>query len=139
MNIGEVSSQLSIPASTIRYYEKIGLIERQGRISGRRQFNERAIYTLQFVQLARIAGFSIAEIKSLLKNYEKDYTASGLWNPLAKAKQKSIREQINNLQYMDSILDKLIQCRCKTLKACIQATTKCARINVEQKTQHASK
>ena len=52
VKIGDVSEQLGIPASTIRYYEQVGLIDQQQRVAGRRAFNEKALYMLQFVQLA---------------------------------------------------------------------------------------
>ena len=61
MQIGDVARKLDMPASTIRYYEKVGLIERQQRVSGRRQFNDRALFALRFVQLAQAAGFTIGE------------------------------------------------------------------------------
>ena len=67
MKIGEVARRLGVPASTIRYYEREGLIERQHRVSGRRQFDERALLMLQFAQLAQAAGFTIAETKGLLR------------------------------------------------------------------------
>ncbi len=140
VNIGEVSARLNIPASTIRYYEKVGLIEQQGRQSGRRQFNEQALYTLQFVQLAQAAGFTIAETKALLQSYHADGSANGLWNPMAKSKRLSIREQIEKLEYMDGILEKLIQCRCKSLKSCVLAAAKSRKQNDQKRCGlHASK
>ena len=52
MQIGEVAEQLDIPTSTIRFYEKVGLIRAQPRVSGARVFDERAAFALRFVQLA---------------------------------------------------------------------------------------
>ncbi len=71
MKIGDVAERLGIPVSTIRYYEKVGLIEHQRRVSGRRDFDERALFALQFIQLAQAAGFTIVEMKSLLETTPK--------------------------------------------------------------------
>ncbi len=121
MNIGNVSQQLGLPASTIRYYEREGLIEWQLRVSGRRNFNTKAIETLQFLQLAQSAGFTLSETRSLLDNHNMDPSPTGLWWPLVEQKQKSIKQQIKDLQRMDQILDKLRQCQCATIKQCVSA------------------
>ena len=120
MKIGDVSEQLGIPASTIRYYEQVGLIDQQQRVAGRRAFNEKALYMLQFVQLAQAAGFSIAETKLLLDNYANDPGPGGLWKGFAETKQNSIRQQIKTLEQMDRILTRLIKCECESLEECVQ-------------------
>jgi MerR family redox-sensitive transcriptional activator SoxR len=120
MKIGDVSKQLGIPASTIRYYESEGLIDLQSRVSGRREFDAQAVLTLRFVQLAQRAGFSIKEMKSLLQSYDEDPNPSGMWGSLASAKRQSVREQIKDLRRMDQILGKLLDCDCETLNECVE-------------------
>ena len=86
MRIGMVAERLGVPASTIRYYEKVGLIERQHRISGRRDFDQlsRSMLVLQFVQLAQAAGFTLAETKALLQSYSSDPGPAGMAPVFAK-------------------------------------------------------
>ena len=122
MNIGDVSQQLGMPASTIRYYEKEGLLEAQVRVSGRRKFSHQALVTLQFIQMAQAAGFTIAETKSLLQHHKQDPGVMGLWRPFVEAKQTSIKQQIRDLQKMDRILDQLTKCECVTLEQCVKAS-----------------
>jgi DNA-binding transcriptional MerR regulator len=121
MQIGTIADELGLPASTIRYYEKVGLIERQRRVSGRRQFDERAVLNLKFVQLAQAAGFSIAETKQLLRHHREDPSPLGLWKPVAEEKRKAIRGQIGALRQMDGILTELMKCECETLDQCVRA------------------
>jgi DNA-binding transcriptional MerR regulator len=121
MNIGSVSQKLGIPASTIRYYEKIGLIEPQHRVSGRRHFDLPALFALEFVRLAQSAGFSIAEIKSLLKSYQNDPSAKGPWVAMAEEKRTVLKTQIQELRQMDRILSELVSCNCESLTDCIEA------------------
>jgi len=123
MKIGEVAEELGIPASTIRYYEKVGLIDHQQRISGQRRFDTRARSVLRFVQLAQAAGFTIGEIKSLLESYAQDPTGTGVWKPFAEAKQTEVRQQINTLQQMDRVLTELIGCRCGSIEVCVRQAT----------------
>ncbi len=121
MKIGEVSKQLGIPASTIRYYEAEGLIDRQSRVSGRREIDARAVLGLRFAQLAQAAGFSINEMKTLLNSYDRDPTPSGMWRSLARAKRECVQTQIDDLRRMDRILGKLLDCDCATLNECVEA------------------
>ena len=119
MKIGEVSKQLGIPASTIRYYESEGLIDSQSRVSGRRDFNAKSIQILRFIQLAKGAGFSISEIRSLLASYNEDPNPSAMWASLARDKRLSVKRQIDDLQRIDMILGKLLDCDCESLYECI--------------------
>lgn len=120
MKIGDVSKRLGIPASTIRYYESEGLIDLQSRVSGRREFNSQAMLILRFIQLAKGAGFSINEIKSLLASYKEAPNPSAMWATLARDKRRSIREQIQDLRRMDKILEKLLDCDCDSLGGCVK-------------------
>jgi DNA-binding transcriptional MerR regulator len=120
MKIGDVSAKLGIPASAIRYYEKVGLIEKQRRIAGRRDFDDRALFALEFVRLAQAAGFSIVEMKSLLEAYAENPSATGTWKTQALAKRRAIRTQIDDLRQMDQMLSEILSCSCPSLTQCIE-------------------
>jgi DNA-binding transcriptional MerR regulator len=62
LDIAEVSRQAGLPASTLRYYEEIGLIASIGRRGLRRQFDARVLERLALIALGRAAGFSLEEI-----------------------------------------------------------------------------
>jgi DNA-binding transcriptional MerR regulator len=62
LDIGEVSRRSGVPASTLRYYEEIGLIASIGRRGLRRQFDARVLDRLALIALGRAAGFSLDEI-----------------------------------------------------------------------------
>ena len=119
MKIGDVADELGIPATTIRYYEKVGLIEPQDRVSGCRQFNKRAIHTLRFIQFAQVAGFTLAEVQSLLELYANNPSPAGMWNAIVAEKRTTIRKQIKSLRQMDRILAELLKCQCPTLNECV--------------------
>lgn len=62
LDIGEVSRQTGMSASTLRFYEEIGLIRSVGRRGLRRQFDARVLERLALIALGRTAGFSLEEI-----------------------------------------------------------------------------
>ena len=121
MKIGEVSTALDIPASSIRYCERIGLISAPDRLSGQRSFGSSDVTMLRFIKLAKAAGFSIMEIKELCVEYSRNPTPSGVWAAFAKEKQQEVREQMEALVKVQNILSSLLACQCESLPECVEA------------------
>ncbi|MCE7030250.1 Cu(I)-responsive transcriptional regulator [Jiella avicenniae] len=69
MNIGEASRLSGLPAKTIRYYEEVGLIKPTRANNGYRDYRDRDVHVLRFLQRSRSLGFSIAEARKLLSLY----------------------------------------------------------------------
>ena len=119
MEIGDVAERLGIPASTIRYYEKEGLINPPERVSGRREFSKSSLAGLRFIQLCQAAGFTIGEIRNLLDHYQNDSSATGLWQPVVETKRTELRKQIKELKQMDAVLSELMKCHCESIEQCV--------------------
>jgi MerR family copper efflux transcriptional regulator len=68
MQIGEASKATGVSAKMIRHYESIGLIPEAGRRdSNYRDYGAEDVHRLGFIRRARDLGFSIEEIRELLK------------------------------------------------------------------------
>jgi DNA-binding transcriptional MerR regulator len=65
LDIGEVVERSGVPASTLRYYEELGLIKSIGRRGLRRVFAAPVIERLALIALGRAAGFSLEEIAAM--------------------------------------------------------------------------
>jgi len=69
--IGDVTKRIGLTADTLRYYEKIKLLPRVSRnASGIREYDDKDISRLKFIQRAQKMNFSLAEISDLLKMRE---------------------------------------------------------------------
>jgi DNA-binding transcriptional MerR regulator len=66
MDIAEVAKRAGVPASTLRYYEKKGLIASVGPEGTRRRFAPGVLDQLALVALGQAAGLSLDEIRSML-------------------------------------------------------------------------
>lgn len=66
LEIGEVTKYSGLPASTLRFYEKKGLIESIGRNGLRRIFDANVLDRLALILLGRNVGFSLDEIAVML-------------------------------------------------------------------------
>ena len=66
--IGNLSKQSGVNIETIRYYEKIGVMPAPGRSAGGfRIYEPDHLKRLSFVRRGRLLGFSLDEIRSLLR------------------------------------------------------------------------
>ncbi len=77
MKIGELSKTTKTPIETIRFYERMGLLEAPQRTaSNYRRYTGAAIQRLHFIQSSQKLGFSLNEIKQILeKNIPSDLSA----------------------------------------------------------------
>ena len=66
MDIADVAKRAGVPASTLRFYEKRGLITSVGPQGGRRQFAPGVLDQLALIALGQAAGLSLDEIRSML-------------------------------------------------------------------------
>ena len=68
MQIGDASKATGVSAKMIRHYESIGLIPAADRRSSNyRDYGSEDVHRLGFIRRARDLGFSIEEIRELLK------------------------------------------------------------------------
>lgn len=66
--IGQMAKDSGVPVDTIRYYERIGLLPR--RLSERvgwRRYPEEMLARLRYVREGRAVGFTIRELRDLLR------------------------------------------------------------------------
>ena len=70
-SITDLTKKFNLPASTIRYYEKIGLLENVEHVNSRRFYNDSHIDRLNAIECFKKALLPLDEIK-LFFSYEKD-------------------------------------------------------------------
>ena len=62
MTIGEICQKLSLSETTLRYYERQGVLYRIPRIGGRRDYSEKDYHRLQDILQLRRAGVPLKTI-----------------------------------------------------------------------------
>jgi MerR family redox-sensitive transcriptional activator SoxR len=116
MRIGELARATGLAASAIRFYEEKGLLPATRRLSGRRVFDDTALTHLTVVQLAKDAGFTLAEIRLLVNEFGKNR-----WRSQAERKLGEVRLAAARLQTMAQLLEKLLRCECPDIDFCGRA------------------
>lgn len=68
LTIGELSRAGGVPTSTVRYYERAGLLRPSARSgSNYRLYSNEDLHRLRFVRAAQATGFTLDDIKQLLR------------------------------------------------------------------------
>ena len=65
LTIGEVAAMAGLQASTLRYYESIGLLPPAKRVSGQRRYTTNILSVLAVIQMAKEASFSKLPIPAI--------------------------------------------------------------------------
>ncbi len=68
LTIGELANAASVPASTVRYYERTGLLRRPPRsASNYRLHGEEDVYRVRFIRAAQATGLTLDDVAELLR------------------------------------------------------------------------
>lgn len=107
MSIGAVAEQLGVATSTLRWWEKQGLISPRDRRVGRRYYNHAEVRRLATIQFLQETGLmSLADIAALLaeRNDNQD------WQEVVHARIDSISIQIEQLTAAKAYLEHALRC-----------------------------
>jgi len=118
LSIGAVAQQAGVQPSAIRYYERVGLLVPPPRVSGRRRYDAGVLRQLAVIGVAQQAGFTIAEIKTLLHGFDAGTSAAARWRALAERKLPEIEALIARAHEMKWLIDASLRCGCLTLEEC---------------------
>lgn len=118
MNIGDIARQCSLRASAIRYYEDEGLLPAPPRKSGRRVYGADAIRRIAFIQFAREAGFTLAEIKILAGAGDSARPLSVRMRRLAEKKIEEVDRLVERAKLMKAMLTRALNCQCLDTVEC---------------------
>lgn len=118
MIIGELASKTGIPASTIRYWERIGVLPVPARVSGQRRYTSDSIHRLAVLRLAQACGFRLDEMRHLMHSFGSDTAPPRRWQKLARKKQEELDTQIAQLKAMRRVVDRVLNCQCAELADC---------------------
>ncbi|MEU5258877.1 MerR family transcriptional regulator [Amycolatopsis sp. NPDC021455] len=66
LSIGELAERTGVPATTLRYYDELGLVRPSARAAGRRRYAESAVRDVGMIVFLREIGFSLAEIERFI-------------------------------------------------------------------------
>lgn len=104
--IKETAKQLGIPESTIRYYDKTGLLPGLQRLdSGYRVFTDEDMHTLELIQCFKATGMKIQEIQAFFELCKQgDKTINDRYQFFLNRKQNALK-QLEDLKKQIDLID----------------------------------
>jgi MerR family mercuric resistance operon transcriptional regulator len=108
LTIGKLASRGDVSVTTIRYYERRGLLPKPARAaSGYRLYADNVVQRLRFIRQAQLLGFSLAEIQDLLSLRLQPGTTCADIRQRARHKIATVDDKIKELQRIKRALTKL--------------------------------
>jgi MerR family redox-sensitive transcriptional activator SoxR len=118
MTIGALARAAGLTPSAIRYYESQGLLPKPGRRGGQRRYRAEDLGRLRIIQIARGAGFTVAETRTFLTGFSTTVAPAARWRVLAERKLAELNEQIERCARMKGLLESSFRCECPALADC---------------------
>jgi MerR family mercuric resistance operon transcriptional regulator len=113
IQIGELARRTGCGVETIRYYERVGVLPRPPRSTGRyRLYDTGDVRRLAFVRRARELGFTLDEVRALLV-----LSAANTENTCSEVREVTVRHladvraKIADLRVMERVLSEAVR-RC---------------------------
>jgi MerR family mercuric resistance operon transcriptional regulator len=105
ITIGQLAKAAGVNLETVRYYERIGLIAKPARTSGgQRSYSGEDARHLAFVRRARELGFSIDDIRALLKLAAPGQQSCAEVRSIASAHLTNVQTKLADLARLEKIL-----------------------------------
>jgi DNA-binding transcriptional MerR regulator len=106
--IGELAKEAGVPVSTVRYYEREGILKPAARSgSNYRLYGTDDLDRLRFIRAAQATGFALADITELLRP-----SACGRVQRLIDERLVSVDERLRELRHVKRVLGRaLAECQ----------------------------
>ena len=109
MAIGILSKNTGTNVETIRYYERVRLLPAPARSpGGYRLYGTAHLKRLSFIRRARALGFSLEEVRTLLKLADERKRPCAEVRVVAEAHLDDVRTKIGDLKAMERVLKETV-------------------------------
>ena len=93
LTIGEVATRAGVATSSVRYYERRGLLDADGRQSGQRRYRTPALRRLVFIRMLQDAGLSLDDIAGI-----SNAGPLPTWKAIARRRLEGLDDEIERLE-----------------------------------------
>lgn len=108
MKIGEIANKTNLPASTLRYYEKKGLLKVDRDKNGRRYYKESDIEWIKFIRRLKETGMLIKDIQHYSElRYVGSITMPERLQILQLHRNYVLEQQLKWTEYFQNLDDKI--------------------------------
>lgn len=118
--ISQLARTADVPTSTVRYYERVGLLEPEDRSQGNyRLYTSESLQRLRFIRAAQAIGFTLDDVKLLLGSQDGSTPSCPEVQHLIEERLDDIDKRLSDLRHVQRVLKVSLQkCRKTEQKGC---------------------
>lgn len=110
MQSGELARLTGISTDALRHYERLGLLPRPPRTrGGYRDYPAQALERVRLIRRALSAGFSLAELTTILKMRDRGEVPCQKARAMGQLKLQQVKQQIRELRVMQKQLGRILK------------------------------
>ena len=105
LTISQLAQAAEIPTSTVRYYERIGLLIPENRSRGNyRLYGDESLEKLKFIRAAQAIGFTLDDVKALLLTPSSNAASCREVQSLIEGRLAEVGERLKDLRHVQRVL-----------------------------------
>ena len=113
--ISQLAKAAEVPTTTVRYYERIRLVEPEDRSQGNyRLYSDESLSKLKFVRAAQAIGFTLEDVKALLGIHGGRTPSCDEVQMLIEERLADIEKRLKDLRHVKRVLN-------SSLKKCLDS------------------
>ena len=114
--ISQLAQAAEVPTTTVRYYERIGLVKPEDRSHGNyRLYSDESLSKLKFIRAAQATGFTLDDVKALFSDDVGGTPTCGSVQGLIEDRLANIEKRLRDLRHVRRVL-KLALEKCRKQK-----------------------
>ncbi len=103
--IGELAKAARVPTSTVRYYEREGILRPAGRSSSNyRLYSQEDVERLRFIRAAQATGFTLRDVTELLRP-----APCGKVQGLIERRLETVADRMRELRHVQRVLKRSLE------------------------------
>jgi MerR family transcriptional regulator, redox-sensitive transcriptional activator SoxR len=116
--IGVVADKYGVPATTLRYWEDLGLLPPPERSGGQRRYDQDALRHIMFIRMAKQSGLSLNAIRALLAASDHQGPTFDDWARVARQQLEVIDQRVSELNRLKTAIEECLACGCQQPQRC---------------------
>ena len=109
MQISDVSERTGLSIDTLRYYEKIGLIDPPYRSGGRRVYDDGVLVWIAFLQALKSTGMPLAQMTEYARLRREGTPTAAPRRMMLESQREAVKARIAELEDCVRLLDHKIE------------------------------
>ena len=111
--ISQVAKAAELPTTTVRYYERVGLVEPEDRSAGNyRLYSEESLRKLKFIRAAQGIGFTLDDVKALLATPSNSAASCREVQSLLEERLAEVGRRLKDFRHVQRVLKSSLE-KCK--------------------------